>query len=387
MILSFFLFAQVQCHSLTHTQIHLLQSDHKMIKGGRSDPFHIHSLVFAIKQNDIDVLETLVNDRADPFSPNYRKWLPVDEVHKMTANQEGYDHVIQWLQSNNIPTESAASYTNYITASAPIAQWESLLDIQFYEWQHRNSADDELVTVHRSEVLNLPTTIVGHVSTVFNTCQAMPVIRHNSQMRSADGTPLSKTHLIAGDVPTHLRSRLSRQLTTSASVTVQYLNEYYQIPSNQGSTSLTQSVFETASQYFSASDLSAFQTNFSLPQEQPNSIHGFNETKCTSFDSCGEGNLDTQYIMGIAQHTSTIYWYLPDGSYSHDPFVAYLVDIEKQAFVSQSNSMSWDGHEYVSGVYGVCIYVLSSLLLCIFNHVYMLAVYSAQLLVSSSHSC
>ena len=73
LILSFFLLAQVQCQSLTHTQVHQLQSDHQMIKDGRSDPFYIHSLVFAIKQNGIDVLETLVNDRADPYSPNYRK--------------------------------------------------------------------------------------------------------------------------------------------------------------------------------------------------------------------------------------------------------------------------------------------------------------------------
>lgn len=236
----------VFCERPAHTKVHELQSDHKMIKVKRSDPIHEHSLIFAIRQNNIDKLEQQVNDLADPFSPNYRKWLSPEDVHAMTVNEAGYNHVIDWLNANNIPTESTTSYTNYITATAPIKIWEKLLDIKFYEWNHFDADSEVPITVHRSEELKLPNGMVDHVATVFNTCQAMPVISQKPQRESAaDGRSLSKTHVIVGDVSTHLRSRLRRQLTAPVNVEIQYLHDYYQIPilSDLGSAGLTQSVF------------------------------------------------------------------------------------------------------------------------------------------------
>ena len=203
-----------------------------MIKRGRSDPNLSHEVVFSIQQRNIDTLEQIVNDRSDTHSPNYQQWLLVEEIQTMTENKEGFDHVMQWLRSNSISTDAfPASYSHYIKASAPILLWESLFDIQFYEWHHHNADSESPVTVHRSEELKLPNSMMGHVFTVFNTCQAMPVIKHHRQMRSADGEALSKTHMILGDVPGNLRS--SRRLSSSG-ITVSFLNSYYYIPSNKG---------------------------------------------------------------------------------------------------------------------------------------------------------
>lgn len=108
------------------------------------------------------------------------------------------------------------------------------------------------------------------------------------------------------------------------------------------------SVFETQGQTYSTSDLDRFQTREGLLHQQPISIYGFNQTATCTSGNCIEGNADVQYIMGIAQNVTTIYWYIPGGSYATDPFVTYIVDIDSQPFVSQSNSISWIGDEYVS---------------------------------------
>ena len=226
---------------LTHTLIHRIQDDHRMIKQGRSDPNLSHEVVFSIQQRNIDTLEQMVNDRSDPHSPNYQQWLSVEEIQTMTENKEGFDHVMQWLNSNSISTDaSPTSYSHYIKASAPISLWESLFDIQFYEWHHHNADSESPVTVHRSEELKLPDSMIDHVFTVFNTCQAMPVIKHHGHVREAEKPKKPfKSHMIFGDLPAYLGSfahstHSAVLVTETQTVTVSFLDSYYYIPSNKG---------------------------------------------------------------------------------------------------------------------------------------------------------
>jgi putative alpha-1,2-mannosidase len=44
-------------------------------------------------------------------------------------------------------------------------------------------------------------------------------------------------------------------------------------------------------------------------------------------EHCNEGNLDLQYIMGVAQNVATIYWYVGGGN----PFVTWLTDIADES--------------------------------------------------------
>lgn len=66
------------------------------------------------------------------------------------------------------------------------------------------------------------------------------------------------------------------------------------------SPSLSQAVFETDSESMSQSDLRLFQQHFSLPVQAAVFMNATNDATCTT-NACGEGNLDIQYIMGIAQ--------------------------------------------------------------------------------------
>ena len=52
-------------------------------------------------------------------------------------------------------------------------------------------------------------------------------------------------------------------------------------------------------------------------------------TACISFDSCGEANLDVQYMMAVSQATPTTYYYF--GRPSSDTWVSFLVDFISHA--------------------------------------------------------
>ena len=58
------------------------------------------------------------------------------------------------------------------------------------------------------------------------------------------------------------------------------------------------------------------------------------------------GNLDIQYIMGVAQNTASIYWYEAGTPYL-DPFVQWVTDIANSPNPPLVNSMSWGSSELV----------------------------------------
>ena len=52
------------------------------------------------------------------------------------------------------------------------------------------------------------------------------------------------------------------------------------------------------------------------------------------------GILFLKYIMGIAQNTPTVYWYVDTAS-SQDPFLQYLIDVSSEASEAKVHSISW----------------------------------------------
>lgn len=139
----------------------------------------------------------------------------------------------------------------------------------------------------------MPKAIAAHASHIFNTVQLPQRI-------------ITQKHVVRAR-----KVMKQRRGTTTASqdVTISFLNSLYSITSNQGSSALTQSVFETSQAYFSPDDLALFQQHYSLPVQAADPIGGYTTASCSSVpgtgNDCFEANMDTQYIMGIAQTTNT----------------------------------------------------------------------------------
>ena len=124
--------------------------------------------------------------------------------------------------------------------------------------------------------------------------------------------------------------------------TISFLDTYYDIASNIGSSEISQSVFETSGQSFSPTDLTSFQNRYDTTVQTAEVIGGHDVSSCTmANDQCTEGNLDIQYIMGMAQVTTSTYYYVG----GNDPFVSYVSAIQDSSDPILVNSISWGSVE------------------------------------------
>jgi len=139
--------------------------------------------------------------------------------------------------------------------NAKISMWENLLDAQFYEFHQKIGGESK--TFHRSLGYSLPEDLVAHVHSVFLTSDLPPRV---------SGMPV---------VHTTKPTKVSIEGTTIYGyVTPGLLNSYYSIPSNQGSSAVSQTVFASLGQTFSPNDLTSFQSYFGLPQQGISANYG-----------------------------------------------------------------------------------------------------------------
>ena len=243
---------------MVHSEVMIPRSD--FVKKERCPGEQMHQAIIAIKQLRIKELEDEVLKRSTPGSPTYQQWMTFEEVSKYKQNEVGSNAVIEWLKQNNIQIDSMTKNREYITVSAPISKWESLLSTEFHIYEDQKPAYNNR-QVARASTYTVPDSVSPHISTVLNIVQLPPTI-----------TRFGKKHNVEKEV-TVLRKRApdsssSRKLSTPYTCTtctdLALLNSFYDITSNIGSAAASQSVFETDSESYSQSDLTDFQESFDI---------------------------------------------------------------------------------------------------------------------------
>ena len=145
----------------------------------------IHYLVFAIKQQNIDLLEAILLDVSDPNSARYGKYKTRKEISEMTSNPTGWNATVNHLKSmRGVTIVGETSHGEYITASAPISVWEDMLDTQFHIYQHTktrrsfeststttttpldDAASSQINSKSRGSTSSLPKTTIKPITTV-----------------------------------------------------------------------------------------------------------------------------------------------------------------------------------------------------------------------------
>eukprot|EP00600_Ochromonadales_sp_CCMP1393_P002009 CAMPEP_0174989614 /NCGR_PEP_ID=MMETSP0004_2-20121128/20831_1 /TAXON_ID=420556 /ORGANISM="Ochromonas sp., Strain CCMP1393" /LENGTH=658 /DNA_ID=CAMNT_0016243065 /DNA_START=318 /DNA_END=2294 /DNA_ORIENTATION=+ len=258
----------------------------------------------------------------------------------MTSNPDGAQAVLDWLaQNTDISVTWQSLGQHYIKAEAKISTWEALLNTEFYQYEDLSKADTTLFSiaerfVNRATTYSLPSDIKDKLSAVFGTVQVPPEFHPDFHSKEFNPKKQLRTDL-------RVKSRSGkRELSAKGVTTVEFLNEYYEIGTNTGDSSMQQAVFETSTMHFSPSDLTQFQQNYGLPEQSCEDPQDRAANICT-FTTCGEGNLDVQYIMGIAQQTATIFWYVGGA----DPFTHWITEVANTANPPLVNSMSWGSTE------------------------------------------
>jgi hypothetical protein len=304
----------------------------------------MHELVFCVKQMNLDVLTDTLLSRSTPGNTLYQHWLNFDEVGELTSNINSSIAIKNWLTAHDVFVHWESIHHDYIKANATVSVWQHLLNTTFYLWEDQSLEgfkSNSKLFIRATEYF-LPVFMIEHVSGIFNTVQVPPkfsskFLRPSSFFNSNETS--DKQSLKASKTKT-LRSRFD------GSVTIDFLNSFYDINSNLGSSSLSQSFFQTSYAAFSQTDLTTFQNMYGLTVQAVINKNGLETSDCSQHD-CIEGNVDTQYGMGIAQQVVTIYWYT-GGS---DPFVDWITEVANESNPPTSNSISWASTEQVSLIF------------------------------------
>lgn len=258
------------------------RSDFKNV--GYSADEENHEVVFAVQQQNLDKLESLLFEVSNPKSSEYGKFLNRQQVANLTSNALATDAVKAFLKEHGASVVKTAPYGEFITAVGPISLWEKLFATTFFSFKQ-----DGKDAINRAMHYSLPMEIAEHVAAVFNTVQF--------PLEVADKLPMKKK--VEGEVG-------------SGSATPAFLNSYYNIDSNTGSMKASQSLYESLGQYYSPADLTQFQNTYNLPKDAVDEVIGGHESDAQCLDdanNCVEANLDVQYIMAVSQKTPTTYWY------------------------------------------------------------------------------
>jgi subtilase family serine protease len=247
---------------------------------------------------------------------------------------------------------------DYIVASTRVDKWEHALGTKFHvfvdepvtakgRFRSSRGAGHNHNPYIRTEGYSLPSHLRPHVATIFNTVQAPLEMWGQSPLKTK-----TKTHdeyLKARNAMPSSAGAVSAASYTGAS-TVSFLKALYSVPTTRvgdRTSNATQSVLQLANERYSEEDLNQFQRTYGLQVQDPIPV---NAVSTTSYDcgynssiDCYEANLDLQYIMGMAQNTTTYYWYTA-GSTS-DTFLAYLLEVSNTTSPPLVQSISWGSLE------------------------------------------
>ena len=349
-----------------------------LVKTDRAAPEHVHELVFAVTQLNMDQLEAHLLDVSNPTSPRYGQHKTRAEVDAMTANPVGLRAIVDELRA--LPGATIVQQTpngEYVVASATVAVWEAYLDTTFHVFEQtringvavsaaaasaaaqlRGATTGEAATVAthkvvRCEQYSVPATLHPFVFAVLNTVQ-MPMHRGyvsnkvepfdfdfaapanaadaDAAKKAADkAASASASGMYTGYVPSMANCYQNGTISPCR------LKEVYKI-TGTGSPQATQGVFASLGSLLSPADLASFQNNFKLPVEPVATVIGTSANsdaacKQTSGGSgpCMESMLDVEYLLGVCPRSPTTFWYVDDvavgKSSSHDLFVYWLLQV------------------------------------------------------------
>eukprot|EP00981_Chlorochromonas_danica_P014871 scaffold9318_cov183-Ochromonas_danica.AAC.1 len=95
---------------------------------------HLHRVIFAIKQQNIESLKTLLHEVSDINHPNYGRHLSRQAVGEFTQNPLATSVLLDYLDRFNCQITHRSLYDEYIEVEASISVWEEVFDTRFHAY-------------------------------------------------------------------------------------------------------------------------------------------------------------------------------------------------------------------------------------------------------------
>lgn len=319
-----------------------------------------HTIVFAVKQTNLEKLDGLLHDISNPRSSSYGKYLSKDEIDDLTLDGDSIEHVENTLK--RIPELKVSRLTKsgeYISVTAQVYVLNQLLQTQFQVYQAVSQSHDskthngKIKRAIRALEYSLPHELMLHVDHVFHTIQHPFVVeRIRPAMRrlsDAEVSKLSHTQTKESSGQRHLQlSDAATNMHPIGYIHPGILKSHYDIFSTGNEESPPQAVYSSIGVSYSIPDLNMFESVFRLPQPGPKlrsrGGHVLDVPCGENPDSCFEGQLDMEYIIGIGQNITSIYWYEVDMSTSS--FTFFLIGVANDPDPPMVVSISYAMSEY-----------------------------------------
>ena len=261
-------------------------------------------VTLAIKQTNVEWLETKLNAVSYPDSPEYGKYLNFDEIaRRVHGRPESVQALVSALESFGV-SQSEVDFTlgmDFAVTELPVRVVEAMFSTKLHRYRH---VDDRDWTITTAADHTLPAALLDHLDFV----------------SGITGFPRAN----------RVCPRKSSKLAGGVGTTPQSIYTSYKINYTASSQSNSQAVASFLKQYFDPKDLADFQKKFDLPAKPIVEVIGVNDPNNAGI----EAELDVQYISALGKNVPT--WFISISTYANkgqEDFLSWIV-----AEVNRTNS-------------------------------------------------
>jgi len=307
-----------------------------------------------------DQLEEELRRVSDPASKEYGNYWTVEEIKAKIVNPVSSLAVEQFFQSlessSSFVVEKKSRFGERFYVKGSIADWEGLLETEFWEWQHK---EEETLTIRRAWLnYTIPAALVEHASYIPAALDFVPLkkqgVRRNlGNLMGSSPTPKPTQRPTAFSAPSlwptapPFNSPTPPPQVASSVMSFDYannnpislINSIYSISSNQVSGVPPIGIYATGGSYANPDDVSLFQEFYGQKQMgsrfsarydyfqgttervdkepyNPASLYNFDGQICIDNPgACLEADMDVQYSTSLAQGAGAMFIYDDTSSY------------------------------------------------------------------------
>ncbi|KAF2069000.1 hypothetical protein CYY_009683 [Polysphondylium violaceum] len=282
-------------------------------KTTRANSQHVVEFRVALRQRNLDILESTFLDASNPKSVNYAKWWTIDQILDLVAPEEEKQlKVVNYLKS--VGCFNVENRRDMIKASAEVEIVEKMFNVKMFNYVH-NKKEQEIV--RSGNDYSIPSEIKSLVHMVSGISE-LPHLKQGPKAQKIKLATSKNVNAVKADPGIVIPS------------TIQSL---YGIPTgytNNPDSSLCLAEFSD-DQSFNKKDLKTFATDTATPVINVDHIVG----PFSGSDPDLESTLDVQYGGAVAETASVWFWTVSGWMYD------FVTDFVATSPVPYVVSMSW----------------------------------------------
>nr|XP_057946949.1 tripeptidyl-peptidase 1 [Doryrhamphus excisus] len=291
---------------------------------GRLKPSEAVELTFALKQQNVDLLEETFKLVSDPDSPQYGKYLQLEEVASLVRPSEVSQKLVQhWLQSHGITDCLTVHTQDFLQCTMTAQVAEKLLPGSRFQRYIRDGHS----IVRSSAPYSVHDDVGQHLDFVGGLHRFPPKGKKSSEASTSWTQMHSDTEFHLGVTPAVLRARYNMSATDVGAAK-----------------NNSQAVAQFLEQYFSPADLAEFMSIYGGSFQHLSKVD-----RVVGRQGAGkaglEASLDVEYIMSTGANIPTWVFTNPGRHESQEPFLQWIVLLSNMSDLPWVHTISYGDDE------------------------------------------